>query len=132
MTPLLQRTLQEHAKRFRDRQYSGRRSPWVFHHTRNRPGAKPGDRLKSIPALAKAAERAGLPEDLVPHDLRHRRATSWIEAGQDVSLVKDAMGHADIQMTNWYTHIRREHLKPLADHGLDYQDDAEMGRRTGT
>ena len=69
----------------------------------------------------------------MPHDLRDRRATSWIEARQDVSPVKDAMGHADIQMTNWYTHIRREHLKPLADHGLDYHDDAaDLGTRTGT
>lgn len=86
-----------------------------------------------MPALERAAEGAGLPDDWVPHDLRHRRATSWIEAGQDVSLMKDALGHADISMTNWYTHIRREHLKPLADHGLDYEEDRpEMATAVAT
>jgi site-specific recombinase XerD len=91
-------------------------------------------------ALKKAARRAELPEDWVPHDLRHLRITTWIEAGQDVSLVRDAVGHADISTTNYYTHVRRKHLAPLADHGLESrmredepaEDELSQGTRTGT
>lgn len=120
MTPLLHRTLQAHAAQYRTVRYAGKPSPWVFHHVRARKGVKPGDRLQSMPALKKIARRIGFPEEWVPHDLRHRRVTTWLEAGHDVSLVKDAVGHADIAMTSWYTHLRREHLKPLAEDGLEY------------
>lgn len=121
MTPLLHRTLQAHAAQYRGRKYRGKSSPWVFHHTRGRKGVKPGDRLRSVPSLKKARQ-IGLPDEWVPHDLRHRRVTTWLEAGHDISLVKDAVGHADIAMTSWYTHLKREHLKPLAADGFDYQE----------
>jgi len=122
MTPLLHRTLQAHAAQYRGRRYRGKPSPWVFHHTRGRKGVKPGDRLRSVPSLKKAARRIGLPDECVPHDLRHRRVTTWLEAGHDVSLVKDAVGHADIAMTNWWPHLKREQLKPLTADGLDYRE----------
>ena len=45
-----------------------------------------------------------------PHELRHTFCTMMYEAGVDVLIAKDQMGHADIQTTlSIYTHLSQQH-----------------------
>lgn len=117
MTPRLRTALQDHAAAFRMAVYKGKRSPWVFHHTRSHRQYKAGDRIvRSFrAAFNKARKAAKLPKDLRMHDLRHRRITTWLAEGKDVVKVKEAVGHASLSTTMGYTHLAREHLRSLVD-----------------
>lgn len=60
------------------------------------------------------------PEVLLPnftcHSLRHTFATRMLEAGVNVRLLQDLMGHADVATTiNTYTHVTKE----LSREGID-------------
>ncbi len=94
----------------------GARSPWVFHHIETRRQHRAGERVGSFyDSLAKAAKIAKTPTGFRPHDLRHRRVTTWLAEGRDVVLVKEAMGHSDLRVTMAYTHLAREHLTALTE-----------------
>ena len=83
MTRRLSEALRNHAAEYRLRTYHGKRTPWVFHHETDRRHSQAGDRIGGLyRAFANAAKRAGLPEDLNQHDLRHRRVTTWIAEGK--------------------------------------------------
>jgi site-specific recombinase XerD len=41
--------------------------------------------------------------------------TKWLAEGRSAVLVRDAMGHADLETTMNYTHLAREHLTALVD-----------------
>lgn len=43
------------------------------------------------------------------HDLRHTFATRLVEAGEDISVVQELLGHASILMTRRYAHPSPEH-----------------------
>jgi integrase/recombinase XerD len=116
MTPRLRSSLREHVMRFRGATYGAEQqtSPWVFHHLYSRRNAKAGARVtKFRTGFAAAAARAGLPASLHQHDLRHRRVTTWLAGGASPMLVKEAMGHSDVRVTQGYTHLVREHLRAL-------------------
>ena len=49
------------------------------------------------------------------NDLRHRRATTWLAARKSPVIVKEALGHADLKTTMWYTHLVPGHLLGLVD-----------------
>jgi site-specific recombinase XerD len=116
MTPTLRAAMREHFARYRLAVYSGERTPWVFHHETSRRHAKAGDRLHTLRrAFEGALERAKLPADLHQHDLRHRRVTTWLANGADVTKVRAAMGHADLRTTMGYTHLVRENLRSLVE-----------------
>lgn len=116
MTPRLRQAMRDHFAAFHFAAYSGRRSPWVFHHLTTRRRHKAGDRIKDFRgAFDAAAKRAELPEGFRRHDLRHRRVTTWLAAGKDVVHVKEAVGHSDLRTTMGYTHLSREHLRSLVD-----------------
>lgn len=116
MTLRLQLAMREHVATYRDRPYADGPSPWVFHHllTQRHHGA--GERVKTFyDAIKGAARRASLPLEFRPHDLRHRRVTKWIAEGKDVTLIKEAVGHADLRTTMGYTHLAKEHLRALVE-----------------
>lgn len=125
LTPRLEQAFRNHAAKFRMTTYgSGKRSPWVFHHTIPNRGAKPGDRIVSMRrGLTSAAERAELPERWRPHDLRHRRVTTWLAKGRSPVKVKEAVGHADLDTTMQYYSYAREHLRSLVENqeGVDLE-----------
>ncbi len=111
LTPRLSDALSEHRARYRLITYGGQRSRWVFHHTRRRRNSKPGERIGSLRrAFQNAGERAKLPDGFRGHDLRHRRVTTWLAAGKDVTKIKEIVGHSDIRTTMAYTHLVREDL----------------------
>jgi integrase/recombinase XerC len=114
MTPRLVTALRQHFVRYRFASYDGQPTPWVFHHEISRARHVAGSRIRSLHrSFASAALRAKLPAGLHQHDLRHRRVTTWLAEGGDVTKVKEAVGHSDIRTTMRYTHLTKEHLRSL-------------------
>lgn len=95
------------------------KSKWLFFHTKRRVSKKgkvfePGDRVESFrEAVMAAAKRAGVPDGFHIHDLRHRRAVTWIREGQHVVDVKDALGHSDLKVTMLYVGRDPERLRRM-------------------
>lgn len=62
-----------------------------------------------------AVQRAGLIKNISPHKLRHACATHLLEAGADVRMVQDLLGHESISTTQVYTQVTRTHLRQVYD-----------------
>lgn len=93
LTPRLRDALRDHSADYRLVTYRGKRTPWVFHHTRRRRGAQPGQRIDSLRRTFRSAcNRAKLPRTFVQHDLRHGRVTKWLAEEKSPALVKEAVG----------------------------------------
>jgi integrase len=80
---------------------------------RGLPGGGPDDRIFGYRAIhtmfVRARRRAGLPEDLKIHTLRHTFATRVLMCGVDPRTLQQWLGHASLEETQKYTH-------PPADH----------------
>jgi len=63
--------------------------------------------------ISKYAERSGLDKPIHPHSLRHSFATHLVNAGCDVRMVQELLGHASLSTTQRYTHVDMEGLKRI-------------------
>jgi integrase len=108
--------LREHAAAYRMKLYAGKRSSYVFHHLRTTRNAIAGERIRELRgAFERAAKVAKLPSGFRKHDLRHRRATTWLGEGQSPVHVQQALGHADLTTTMGYYQHLPEHLRALVE-----------------
>ena len=96
--------------------YKRKRSEWLFHHERDFRHHRAGERIGSLRrSFDKVAANAGLPSDLRQHDLRHARVTRWLTEGKPIHLVRQAMGHGTVKVTEGYLHLVPAHLRQLVE-----------------
>jgi len=63
--------------------------------------------------IRRAAERAGITEDVSPHTLRHSFATHLLQGGADVRVVQELLGHSSVATTQIYTLVTADTLRDM-------------------
>lgn len=77
----------------------------VFPGEDHKPRSRPGVRFP----FKQAARRAGLPNALQFHDLRHTFASHWVLDGRDIFRLSKILGHANVTITlKVYAHLAPE------------------------
>jgi integron integrase len=61
-------------------------------------------------AVKEAARRAGIGKPVGCHTFRHAFATHLLEAGHNIRVVQELMGHKDVETTMIYTHVMNNSL----------------------
>lgn len=80
-------------------------SPWVF------PGRDPSKHVVDPrKCLDQLMDAAGI-ERIRIHDLRHTFASLCAQSGHDLYLIKQALNHSDIQVTQRYAHLTSDNLR---------------------
>lgn len=81
---------------------------WLF------PGGRDGRHLttRSVQRVVKGcAERAGIEKHVTAHTLRHSFATHLLEAGTNLRIIQELLGHQSARTTQTYTHVARTGLE---------------------
>jgi integrase/recombinase XerD len=74
---------------------------------------KPMSARNAQKIMCNAAKTAGITKPVTPHKLRHSFATHLREAGQDLRVIQELLGHSSIQTTEIYTHVSTEEKRKV-------------------
>lgn len=77
-------------------------------------GGRPIPYQRARKRLARATDRAGVP-DIGWHALRHTYASELAQRGAPLQIIRDLLGHTNVQMTNRYAHMSPETLLRAVD-----------------
>ena len=65
--------------------------------------------------LDQVVRQLGLMRFITPHGLRHTFATHMLDAGADLRIVQELLGHASLSTTQRYTHVSIDRLMEVYD-----------------
>ena len=94
-------------------------------------------RAISVPGVrwivSRYAARSGLGKNVHPHTLRHSFATHLVNAGCDVRIVQELLGHSSLSTTQRYAHVNIARLKRVyASAWKNRNEAATEARRANT
>lgn len=78
--------------------------------------------IRSLKTCAKSMARGN---EMSPHKLRHSFITNALLGGEPISVVRDAVGHSSIMVTNNYAHSTQKSIENLMNNGRSVLTDDE-------
>ena len=98
--------LEQYLKQCRtsDMLFTNDRAPYTALHTRS---------VQKI--IKQLGRRAGLPEKVHPHLLRHTFATLSLNAGMDITIIQKLLGHSHLSTTEIYAQVSQSNIRQAYD-----------------
>lgn len=71
------------------------------------------DRFFIWEMVKKYAQKVRIAKTISPHTFRHTYASHLLDAGADLRIIQELLGHANISSTDRYTHVSKSQIREL-------------------